>query len=61
MTSSLETGLFSEAKISKGGNKQGKSKEKRLRGEVYDMNKQTIYTAPKSKIESRVQYTSEHV
>jgi len=61
MTSGLETGLFSEAKISNRGNKQGKSEEKRLSGEAYDINTQTIYIAPKSKIESRVQYTPEHV
>jgi len=36
-------GLFSKEKI---------SEEKRISGETYDINKQTIYTASKSKIES---------
>jgi len=51
-------GLFSEEKISKGGVIEGKSKEKRISGEAYDMNKQTIYRpiAPKSKIESGAHY-----
>ena len=45
-------GLFSEEKVSKGG----KSEEKRISGEAYDINKQTVYIAPKSKIESRAHY-----
>jgi len=32
---------------------------KRISGEAYDINKQTIYIAPKSKIESRVHYAPE--
>jgi len=47
-------GRFSKEKISKGGDKQGKSEEKRISGEAYDINKQTIYIALKSTIESRV-------
>ena len=34
-------------------------KEKRISGEAYDINKQTIYIVPKSKIESRVHYMPE--
>ena len=48
-------GLFSKEKISKGGDEE-KAKKKRIRGETYNINMQTIYTAPKSKIESRVHY-----
>ena len=48
-------GLFSKEKISKGGDKEGKDKEKRISGEAYNTNKQ----APKSKIESRLHYASE--
>jgi len=33
-----------------------KSEEKRTSGEAYDINKQTIYIVPKSKIESREHY-----
>jgi len=36
-----------------------KSEEKRISGEAYDINKQTIYTAPKSKIESKVHHAPE--
>jgi len=36
-------GLFSKEKISKGGDEYGKSEEKRISGERYDINKQTIY------------------
>ena len=36
-------GLFSKEKISKGRDKYGKSEEKRMSGEAYDINKQTIY------------------
>jgi len=39
-------GLFSKEKISKGGNKYRK-KGKRISGESYNINKQTIYIAPK--------------
>ena len=44
-------GLFSKEKIglSKRGDKQGRSEEKKISGESYDVNKQTIYIAPKSK------------
>jgi len=35
------------------------SKKKRISGEAYDINKQTIYIVPKSKIESRVHYMPE--
>jgi len=45
-------GLFSKEKISKGEI----SKEKRISGKAHDINKQTIYIAPKSDIESRVHY-----
>ena len=31
-----------------------------ISGEAYDVNKQTIYIAPKSKIESRAHYAPEH-
>jgi len=37
-------GLFSKEKISKGGDKQGKSEENWISGEAYDINKQTIYS-----------------
>jgi len=47
-------GLCSKEKISKGGDKQGKSEEKRISGEAYDINKQTIYITLKSTIEPRV-------
>ena len=33
--------------------------KKRITGEAYDVNKQTIYIAPKSKIESRAHYAPE--
>ena len=36
-----------------------KVKKKRISEEAYDINKQTIYIAPKSKIESRVHYAPE--
>ena len=36
-----------------------KSEEKRINGQAYDRNKQTIYIAPKSKIESRADYAPE--
>ena len=52
-------GLFSKEKISKGVDKQGKSEEKRLSGEAYNINKQTIYIAPKSKIKSTAHYAPE--
>ena len=54
-------GLFSNEKISKGGDKQGKSEEKRINGATCDINKQTIglNIMPKSKIESRAHYTSQ--
>jgi len=52
-------GPLSEEKISNGGDKKGKSQEKRLSGEAYDMNKQTIYIALKSSIESRAHYALE--
>jgi len=39
--------------------KLGKSEEKRINGQAYDRNKQTIYIAPKSKIESRADYAPE--
>jgi len=47
-------GLFSKEKISK-----EKVKKKRISGEAYDVNKQTIYTTLKSKIESRAHYVLE--
>jgi len=34
-------------------------KKKRITEEAYDINKQTIYIVPKSKIESRVHYAPE--
>ena len=34
-------------------------KKKRISGKAYDINKQTIYIAPKSKIESRAHYAPE--
>ena len=36
-----------------------KSEEKRISGEAYDINKLTIYTVPKSKIESKVHHAPE--
>jgi len=50
-------GLFSKEKISKG--KEEKVKKKRIEGEACNINKQTIYIAPKSKIESRAHYSPE--
>ena len=50
------TVLFSKEKTSK-----EKSKEKKISGEAYNVNKQTIYTAPKSPNESRTQYSPESV
>ena len=50
---------FSKEKTSKGGDKQGKSEEKRISGEAYHINKQTVYMAPKSEIESRAHYAPE--
>jgi len=44
--------LFSGEKISK-----GKSEEKRISVEAYDVNKQTIYIAAKSTNDSRMQYS----
>jgi len=52
-------GLFSNEKISKGGNESGKSEEKRISGEAYDINKQTIYTEDRDKKNRRAQYSSE--
>jgi len=53
-------GLFSKEKLhtgtGKGVDKYEKSEEKRISG---DVNKQTIYIAPKSTNESRVQYSPE--
>jgi len=46
-------GLFSKENISKGGDKKRKVKKKGSRA-AYNMNKQTTYIAPKSKMESRV-------
>ena len=46
-------GLFSKEKISKGGNESGKSEEKRISGEAYDINKQTIYTEDRDKKKSK--------
>jgi len=37
--------------------KLGKSEEKRISEEAYDINKQTINMVPKSKIEPRAHYT----
>jgi len=56
-----EAGLFSKEKISNGADKSGKGEEKRISGEAYDINKQTIYIAPKakSKTESREHYVPE--
>ena len=34
-------------------------KKKRISGKAYDIKKQTIYTVPKSKIESRAHYAPE--
>jgi len=45
--------------ILKGKDKYEKSEEKRISREAYEINKQTIYIAPKLKIESRVHYTQE--
>jgi len=42
--------IFSKKKISKGKKQDGKVKKKR---QAYDIKKQTINTAPKTKIESR--------
>ena len=39
--------------------KNRKTEEKGTTGEVYDINKQTIHIAPKSKIESRAHYAPE--
>jgi len=39
-----------------GKDEYGKSEEKRISGEAYDINKQTKYVAPKSKVESRAHY-----
>jgi len=36
-----------------------KAKKKRKSGEEYNINKQTIHTVPKSKIESRAHYIPE--
>ena len=36
-------GLFSKEKISKGGDKSGRSEENRTNGEAYNTNKQTVY------------------
>jgi len=36
-----------------------KAKKKRKSGEAYNINKQTIHTVPKSKIESRAHYIPE--
>jgi len=53
--------LFSNEKISKGGDKYRKSEEKRISGEMYDINKQIIYIGLKSKIESgRIMTRSPH-
>jgi len=46
-------GLFSKEKITEGGISKDKVKKKGISGEAYDVNEQTIYIAPKSKIESR--------
>ena len=51
--------LFSKEKRSKGKDKSGKSEEKRISGEAYNINKQAINIAPKSKIESNVHYALE--
>jgi len=48
-------GLFSKEKINK------KSKEKRISEEGYHINKQIIYIALKSQIESRVHYAPEPI
>jgi len=53
-------GLFSKEKINKVGEKLGKSEEKGCR-EAYNIYKQTIYIALKSKIASRVHYDPEPV
>ena len=56
-----EAGLFSKEKMSNGADKTGKGEEKKISGEAYDINKQTIYIAPKakSKTESREHYVPE--
>jgi len=51
--------LFSEEKINNGGDNCGNSEEKRISGEAYDVNEQTVYIAPKAKISSRVHYALE--
>ena len=48
------TGLFSKEKITKGGDQEEKSEEKRITGVAYNINKPKIYIAPK--IESRAHY-----
>ena len=50
-------GLFSKDKISQGGDKQGKSEEKRTSGKAYDIN--NIYIALKSNIALKAHYALE--
>jgi len=52
-------GLSSKEKIREEIKNLEKSEEKRINGQAYDRNKQTIYIAPKSKIESRADYAPE--
>jgi len=54
-------GLVSKEKTSRGRDKQGKSEEKTIRGEAYDINKQTMYIAPKSKIKPRAPLSPQYL
>ena len=50
-------GKFSKEKTGEGGENKGKSEEKTISGEAYDINKQTIYSA---EIKNRIKGTSCH-
>jgi len=50
-------GLFSKEKIREEISKE--KEKKRISGEACNINKQTVYIAPKSKIESRAHYVPE--
>ena len=59
-------GLFSKEKITEGGISKDKVKKKRTSGEAYDVNKQTIYIAPKipeikNRIKGRIMPRSPHM
>jgi len=49
----MERVYSQKEKITEGGISKDKVKKKRISGEAYDVNEQTIYIAPKSKLESR--------